>query len=106
MVIKPTFISIFSGTGGSSLGYYWAGFKELLAIDFDLHAVQCFQLNFPDVPIWHKSVCDITGQEILDFCGIKHSELDIFDGSPPCQGFSMLGSRKVQDPRNKLFMDY
>jgi len=35
MVKQPTIISLFSGCGGSSLGYKWAGFKELLAIDFD-----------------------------------------------------------------------
>lgn len=103
---KPTVISTFAGTGGSSLGYHWAGFKELLAIDFDAHAVECFRLNFPDVPIWHKSVTDVTGKEIMDFCGIKWGELDVFDGSPPCQGFSTAGKREVRDPRNDLFMQY
>lgn len=103
---KPTVISTFCGTGGSSLGYHWAGFKELLAIDFDAHAVECFKLNFPDVPIWKRSVTDITGQEILDFCKIEVGELDVFDGSPPCQGFSTAGKRQVRDPRNDLFAHY
>lgn len=103
---EPTVISTFCGTGGSSLGYKWAGFKELLAIDFDSHAVQCFKANFPEVPCWHKSVRDITGQQILDFCKIKKGELDVFDGSPPCQGFSTAGKREVNDNRNDLFKDY
>jgi DNA (cytosine-5)-methyltransferase 1 len=103
---KPTVISTFAGTGGSSLGYHWAGFKELLAIDFDAHAVQCFKLNFPDVPVWHRSVIDVTGDEIMDFCNIKPGELDVFDGSPPCQGFSTAGKREVRDPRNDLFAHY
>lgn len=103
---KLTVISTFAGTGGSSLGYKWAGFKELLAIDFDAHAVECFRANFPEVPIWHKSVTDVTGKEIMDFCGIKWGELDILDGSPPCQGFSTAGKRKVRDPRNDLFQHY
>lgn len=103
---SPTVISTFAGTGGSSLGYHWAGFKELLAIDFDAHVVECFKLNFPDVPVWHKSVTEITGKEIIDFCGIKWGELDVFDGSPPCQGFSTAGKREVRDPRNDLFMHY
>lgn len=103
---KPTVISTFAGTGGSSLGYHWAGFKELLAIDFDAHAVECFKLNFPDVPIWHRSVVDVTGNEIMDFTGIKPGELDVFDGSPPCQGFSTAGKREVKDPRNDLFNHY
>ena len=103
---KPKFISTFCGTGGSSLGYKWAGFEELLAIDFDPHAVACFKLNFPDVPIWHRSVIDVTAQEILKFTGLKCGELDLFDGSPPCQGFSTAGKRVVSDPRNDLFNHY
>lgn len=104
--LKPTVISTFCGTGGSSLGYKWSGFKELLAIDFDSHAIECFKLNFPEVPVWHKSVTEITGQEILDFCKIKKGELHVFDGSPPCQGFSTAGKREVKDPRNDLFLHY
>jgi Site-specific DNA methylase len=61
---RPTVISTFCGTGGSSLGYKWAGFHELLAVDFDAHAVECFKANFPDIPVWHKSVTDISGKEL------------------------------------------
>ena len=103
---KPTVISTFAGTGGSSLGYKWAGYEELLAIDFDAHAVECFKANFPEVPVWHRSVVDVTGKEIMDFCGIKPGDLDVFDGSPPCQGFSTAGKRVVSDPRNDLFAHY
>jgi len=101
-----TVISTFAGTGGSSLGYKWAGYKELLAIDFDKHAVECFKANFPEVPVWHKSVTDVTGQQILEYCNIKKGELDVFDGSPPCQGFSTAGKRNVMDSRNDLFKHY
>lgn len=103
---KPTVISLFAGTGGSSLGYQWAGYHELLAIDFDKHAVECFKLNFPNVPIWQRSVAEVTGAEILTFCKIKKGDLDVLDGSPPCQGFSTAGKRKVKDPRNDLFEHY
>lgn len=103
---KPTVISTFCGTGGSSLGYKWAGFKELLAVDFDPHAVECFRLNFPEVPCWQKDVTQLKGSELLAFCKIKKGELDVFDGSPPCQGFSTAGKREVSDPRNDLFKAY
>lgn len=103
---KPTVISTFAGTGGSSLGYKWAGFHELLAIDWEEHAVECFKANFPEVPVWHKDITKVTSTEILDFCKLKPSELDVFDGSPPCQGFSTAGKRQVTDPRNDLFMHY
>ena len=101
-----TVISTFAGCGGSSLGYKWAGFKELLAIEWEDNAVETFKLNFPEVPIWQKDICSVTGKEILDFCNIKSGELDVLDGSPPCQGFSLAGKRKVTDKRNDLFKEY
>jgi len=106
MVSKPTVISLFAGCGGSSLGYKWAGFKELLAIDFDQNAVDTFRLNFPEVPCWQRDIREVMGQEILDFCKIKKGELDLLDASPPCQGFSTAGKRKVTDPRNDLFREF
>ena len=44
----PTVISLFAGCGGSSLGYSIAGYRELLAVEWDDHAVETFKLNFPD----------------------------------------------------------
>lgn len=102
---KYTVISTFAGCGGSSLGYKWAGFKELLAIDFDKNAVDTFALNF-DAPAWHRDIRTVTADEILKFCNIKAGELDIFDGSPPCQGFSTAGKQEVSDDRNDLFLEY
>ncbi|MAG27201.1 hypothetical protein CMI47_16840 [Candidatus Pacearchaeota archaeon] len=104
---KPTVISTFAGCGGSSLGYKWAGFKELLAIEWEKNAVETFKLNFPNVPIWQRDIATVTGQEILDFTGLKKGQLDIFDGSPPCQGFSSAkGKRDVTDQRNNLSFEY
>jgi len=101
-MVKPTVISLFAGCGGSSLGYKYAGFKELLAIEWDDNAVKTFQLNFPNVPIWQKDIKEITGQEIMNSLGINKGELDLLDGSPPCQGFSTAGKRVVSDGRNDL----
>ena len=103
---KLTVISLFAGCGGSSLGYKMAGFKELLAIDFDENAVKTFKLNFPEVPIWLKDITQIKGKDMLEFCNIKEGELDVLDGSPPCQGFSIAGKRKVYDKRNDLVLEY
>jgi len=100
--LKPNVISLFAGCGGSSLGYELAGYKELLAIDFDKNAVETFKLNF-DSPIWNKDISKVTGQEILDFTGLKKGELDLLDGSPPYQGFSLVGKRKITDKKNDLF---
>lgn len=106
MVKKPTVISLFAGTGGSSLGYHLAGYQEPLAIDFDPHAVECLKQNFPETTVWQKDVTQVTGSEILTAAKLSQGELDVLDGSPPCQGFSLAGKRNVSDKRNSLFESY
>lgn len=108
MVINemPTVISLFAGCGGSSLGYKMAGFEELLAVEWDDNAVETFKLNFPNVPVYHGDIAKLTGDECMKIAKIKQGELDVLDGSPPCQGFSTAGKRKWDDPRNSLFKEY
>ena len=102
----PTLISLFAGCGGSSLGYSMAGYRELLAVEWDDHAVATFRLNFPDVPVYHGDIAKLSVDECLRLAGIGPEELDVLDGSPPCQGFSTAGKRKMDDGRNQLFREY
>jgi len=99
----PKLVSLFAGCGGSSVGYRNAGFDEILAVDFDKNAIKTFNVNFPNVPIWDRDIRTIKGEEILKFCKLKVGELDMLDGSPPCQGFSTMGKRNICDERNDLF---
>lgn len=102
----PTVISTFAGCGGSSLGYSMAGFRELLANEWDDNAVETFKLNFPEVPVIQGDIAKLSVDEVLNITGLKSGQLDIFDGSPPCQGFSTAGKRQIDDPRNSLFREY
>jgi DNA (cytosine-5)-methyltransferase 1 len=102
----PTVISTFAGGGGSSLGYSMAGYRELLAVEWDDNAAATFRLNFPDVPLYHGDITKLSVEDCLRLANIKPGELDVFDGSPPCQGFSTAGKRQIDDPRNSLFRDY
>jgi DNA (cytosine-5)-methyltransferase 1 len=103
----PTVISTFAGCGGSSLGYSMAGFRELLAIEWGDNAVQTFRLNFPDVPVYHGDIAKLSVEECIRLAGLGGpGELDVLDGSPPCQGFSTAGKRQMDDPRNGLFREY
>ena len=102
----PTVISTFAGAGGSSLGYSMAGFRELLAVEWDDNAVQTFKANFHDVPVYHGDIAKLSAEQVLEMTGLKAGELDVFDGSPPCQGFSTAGKRMIDDPRNQLFREY
>lgn len=102
----PTVISTFAGGGGSSLGYSMAGYNELLAVEWDDNAVETLRLNFPDLRIYHGDIAKLSVEQCLEMAQIEPGELDVFDGSPPCQGFSTAGKRILNDPRNQLFREY
>lgn len=102
----PTVVSLFAGGGGSSLGYSAAGYLELAAVDWDAHAAATFGLNFPHVAFWRGDVRELDGAELGRIAGVAPGELDVLDGSPPCQGFSTAGKREVGDPRNSLFREF
>ena len=99
-------ISTFSGCGGSSLGYKLAGGEVVLAVEWDDNAAETYRLNFPNTDLYHGDITDLSVDECLQRTGLKPSELDILDGSPPCQGFSTSGKRKFDDDRNQLFKEY
>ena len=103
----PTVISIFAGAGGSSLGYSMAGFRELLAVEWDNNAVETFKLNFPGIPVYHGDIAKLSVERCMELAGLTEpGQLDVLDGSPPCQGFSTAGKRVLNDPRNQLFQEY
>lgn len=103
----PTVISTFAGAGGSSLGYSMAGYRELLAVEWDDNAVETFRLNFPGIPVHHGDIAELSIDECLAMAGLTGPrQLDVLDGSPPCQGFSTAGKRILDDPRNQLFREY
>lgn len=103
---QPTVVGTFTGCGGSSLGFHLAGFKELLAVEWDNNAVETFKLNHPDAPVYHGDIHDLSVEQVLSLTGLSPGDLDCFQGSPPCQGFSAAGKRDASDPRNKLFEEY
>ncbi len=102
----PTVISTFAGCGGSSLGYSMTGSRELLAVEWDDNAAETFRLNFPDVPLYHGDIAALSVEECLERTGLVPGGLDVLDGSPPCQGFSLAGKRNFADDRNQLFREY
>lgn len=102
----PTIVSLFAGCGGSSLGYSIAGFRELLAVEWDDNAVETFKLNFSGVPVYHGDIHELTVEQCLEMTDLQPGQLDLLDGSPPCQGFSTAGKRKLDDNRNQLYLEF
>lgn len=102
----PTVASLFAGGGGSSLGYLMAGFRETFATDHDPIAMATLRQNLPHVPTWEGDIAELSADMLLEQAGLERGELDVLDGSPPCQGFSMAGRRQLSDSRNTLFREY
>ena len=102
----PTVISTFAGGGGSSTGYMMAGFQELLAVEWDTKAVDTLRSNYPELEIYHGDIAKLSVEEALKRAGLLPGQLDVLDGSPPCQGFSQAGKRGFHDDRNQLFREY
>jgi DNA (cytosine-5)-methyltransferase 1 len=83
-----------------------AGYRELFACEWDAKPAATFQENFPQVPVYIGDVATLSVKQIQRETGLKRGELDILDGSPPCQGFSTVGKRQLNDERNMLFREY
>ena len=102
----PTVGSLFAGCGGSSLGYSMAGFRELFAVEWDRDAAATLKMNFPETILHSGDIAKFMPLESLEGAGLKVGELDVLDGSPPCQGFSIVGLQKSGDPRSQLYLEF
>jgi DNA (cytosine-5)-methyltransferase 1 len=102
--IKYNIIDLFCGAGGLSYGFEQAGYDVLLGIDNDSMVLKTFELNHKN----SKSICgDITQigyEEIKKIIG--NAKIDVIVGGPPCQGMSLSGPRKFDDPRNGLYLSF
>jgi site-specific DNA-cytosine methylase len=103
---SPTVVDLFSGAGGLTLGFRAAGFQVVLASDISEPCGKTHTRNMPEVPFMLGDVGAISGREILRRCGLARGELDVLIGGPPCQGFSILGQRMLEDSRNRLFGEF
>lgn len=95
--------SSFSGCGGSCLGYRMAGFKVVWANEFVPIAQESYRANFPDTHLDCRDIKLVQPEEILAAIGLKKGELDLLDGSPPCQAFSTSGKREKGWGKNKKY---
>ncbi len=85
-----------------SLGFEQAGFDVAAAVEYDPIHCATHEFNFPGCAAICRSVADIDGQYIRDNSGIGDQPVDELFGGAPCQGFSMMGRRALDDPRNSL----
>ena len=91
-------VSLFSGAGGFDLGFEDAGFSIVFANEINEDSAASWKANRPsnENAMHIGDIADVQDQiEIL-------SDIDVVFGGPPCQGFSIAGKMKDDDPRNML----
>ncbi len=101
-----TAIDLFSGAGGITLGLLNAGFDVLLSSDISTACAKTHARNFNDVAFTQEDIHHLSNQRIKQVTGLTRGDLDVLFGGPPCQGFSIIGARDGDDPRNGLFREF
>ena len=89
-----------------SLGFEQAGFDVVAAVEIDPVHCAAHKFNFPKTAVLSRSVVGLSAAEIRIAAGIGNAPVDCVFGGPPCQGFSLIGHRVLDDPRNSLVLEF
>ncbi|MFT5951046.1 MAG: DNA (cytosine-5)-methyltransferase 1, partial [Francisella sp.] len=96
---KLNVIDLFSGCGGFSYGFEKEGYDIKLGVDSAAAALSTFKFNHKNSNILNL---DLSRDESIQDIASQYPRVDVIMGGPPCQGFSLTGTRNEDDPRNAL----
>ncbi|MHC5352352.1 DNA cytosine methyltransferase [Metapseudomonas furukawaii] len=102
----PTAVSLFSGCGGFCEGIESAGVEIRVAVELDKFACETYRHNFPRTPLFEGDVHGFLAEGTSHVIDYRLHNVDIVFGGPPCQGFSQIGQRRIDDERNELYKQY
>lgn len=94
----PTVVDLFAGCGGMTAGFVAEGFDPQLAVEWELPAAATYAANFGERHTRWIDIAELRDDEV--------PKVDVVIGGPPCQGFSNLGTKDPDDPRNRLWKEY
>jgi DNA (cytosine-5)-methyltransferase 1 len=97
---RGTVVDLFCGCGGFSLGAGLAGFRSIASIDIDPTLQSAYRRNFPETEAKESNLAKMDASDWRAILG--KGRPDGLVGGPPCQGFSWIGRRRKNDPRNSL----
>jgi len=107
MTKKIKIIDLFAGVGGLSYGFAYDDNFEIIAANEILpNMAKAYELNHPSVKVYCKDIKEFGIKDLKKDFGIKKGEIDLIIGGPPCQAYSTVGKRLIDDPRGKLFKEY
>lgn len=79
-------------------GFVAEGYNPVLSVEFNLHAAATYAANFGENHTVYGDIKKVVPRQV--------PKADVVIGGPPCQGFSNLGSKNINDPRNQLWREY
>ena len=105
--MKFKVVDLFAGVGGLSYGFaHDEDFEIVAANEILLPMATAYSQNHPSVKMYNKDIKDFSLSDLSNDFGIKVGDIDIVVGGPPCQAYSTVGKRLIDDPRGKLFQEY
>jgi DNA (cytosine-5)-methyltransferase 1 len=114
---RPLAVDLFAGAGGLSLGLEQAGFDVVAAVEYDPVHAAAHEFNFPQAKVLCADISELSAEALKTAAregAASHGldaeawdgEIDLIAGGPPCQGFSFIGKRLVDDKRNRLVFHF
>jgi DNA (cytosine-5)-methyltransferase 1 len=105
--MKYRVVDLFAGVGGLSYGFaHDEAFTILAANEILEPMARAYSANHPTVKVYNKDIKEFSIADLAHDFGVKEGDIDIVVGGPPCQAYSTVGKRLIDDPRGKLFQEY